>query len=300
MLEQPLVSVIINCFNGQRYLKDAVNSVIGQTYKNWEIIFWDNQSTDKSAEIFKSYNNKRLKYFLAPTHSNILYKARNSALEKASGEFIAFLDVDDWWLSEKLEKQIPLFKNSEIGLVYGNCWMFFENKNKKIIYRKKNLPSGMVLNELLNDYCIASPTYVIRKNFLENLEYKFNNNFHIIGDFDLNIRLETKHKFYCIQTPVANVRIHHSNESLLNRNKEISELKIWYKEMKKNSIISAQAKLKQIPLMTSYLEIMQSILVDKFAQSFSSVMKYPFSFRKIKLIIALVLPKFILKKIKNY
>jgi len=300
MSEQPLVSVIINCFNGEKYLKDAINSVIGQTYKNWEIIFWDNQSTDKSAEIFNSYKNKRLKYFLAPVHSNILYEARNYALEKASGEFIAFLDVDDWWMSEKLEKQIPLFENSEIGLVYGNCWIFFEKKNKKRIYRRKNLPSGMVLSELLNDYSIASPTYVIRKKFLENLEYKFNSNFHIIGDFDLNIRLAIKHKFDCIQSPIAFVRIHDSNESLLNRDKEISELKIWHKEMKENSIISSQTELKQIPLMTSYIETMQSILVDKFVKSFSMVMKYPFSFKKIKLIIALILPKFILKKIKNY
>ena len=134
MSKQPLVSIIINCFNGEKYLKDAIDSVIGQTYKNWELIFWDNQSTDRSKEIFKSYKNNRLKYFLAPTHSEILYKARNSALEKANGEFVAFLDADDWWLRDKLEKQIPLFKNPEIGLVYGNCWIFLEKKNKQKIY----------------------------------------------------------------------------------------------------------------------------------------------------------------------
>ena len=65
MSTEPLVSIIINCFNGEKYLRNAIDSVIEQTYKNWEIIFWDNQSTDKSAEIFKSYKDKRFKYFCA-------------------------------------------------------------------------------------------------------------------------------------------------------------------------------------------------------------------------------------------
>ena len=79
MSKQPLVSVIINCFNGEMYLREALNSVIAQTYKNWEIIFWDNKSEDKSAEIFKSYVDKRFQYFYANEHTS-LYKARNLAI----------------------------------------------------------------------------------------------------------------------------------------------------------------------------------------------------------------------------
>ena len=79
MLEQPLVSIIINCYNGEKYLSKALDSITLQTYKNWEVVFWDNRSNDKSAEIFKRYknNDNRLKYYLAPKHSNILYKARD-------------------------------------------------------------------------------------------------------------------------------------------------------------------------------------------------------------------------------
>ena len=137
--EKPLVSVIINCFNGEKYLREALDSVITQTYKNWEIIFWDNQSTDKSAEIFKSYKDSRLKYYCASSHANILYEARNYALQKANGDFIAFLDVDDWWLPNKLEKQIPLFDDPDVGLVYGNLWRLFEKKNKKKFMSKGDL-----------------------------------------------------------------------------------------------------------------------------------------------------------------
>ena len=82
MSSKPLVSVIMNCFNGEEYLHEAVSSVIKQTYENWEIIFWDNLSTDKSAEIFKSFKDSRLKYYCASSHADILYVARNYALKK--------------------------------------------------------------------------------------------------------------------------------------------------------------------------------------------------------------------------
>ena len=158
----------------------------------------------------------------------------------------------------------------------------------------------MVLKNLLDDYLIGSPTYVIRKKHLENLKYWFNDNFHIIGDFDLNVRLASKYEFDCIQSPVAYIRIHEKNESLLNRNKEISELKTWYNEMQGNSNISSQKEFSKIPLIASYLETMQLILDNKLKESISMVIKHPFSLNKIKLIIALLLPNFILKKIKNY
>ena len=269
MSDQPLVSIIMNCYNGEKYLNKAIDSIISQTYKNWEIIFWDNRSTDKTFKIFNEYKNKdaRLKYFLAPKHSSILYEARNYALKEAKANFIAFLDADDWWLPTKLEKQIPLFEDSQVGLVYGNCYIFFEKKNKKRIYRNRTLPTGMILNELLKDYVIASPTYVLRKKALQNLNHNFNNNYHIIGDFDLNTRLASKWKIECVQSPIAYVRVHGQNESLLKRQTEISELKLWYNKMQDNPSFSNQPNIKQILYMTSYLEIMQSILEGKFKKS---------------------------------
>ena len=134
MLEKnknPLVSVIMNCFNGELFLKDSIGSVINQTYENWELIFWDNRSKDKSAEIFKSYKDKRLKYFYADEHVS-LYKARNLAIDQSKGNFISFIDTDDLWNKDKLELQMPYFKNPEVGVVYSNLWIF----KKKVTKRK--------------------------------------------------------------------------------------------------------------------------------------------------------------------
>ncbi|SVC54039.1 uncharacterized protein METZ01_LOCUS306893, partial [marine metagenome] len=86
----------MNCYNGEKYLREALDSIIDQTYKNWELIFWDNQSTDNSANIVLSYNDHRIKYFLSKK-SSLLYDARNLAIEKTQGEYLAFLDVDDFW-----------------------------------------------------------------------------------------------------------------------------------------------------------------------------------------------------------
>ena len=300
MSKEPLVSIIINCFNGEKYLHQSLESVISQRYKNWEIIFWDNQSTDSSSKIFKKYKDSRFKYFLATKHSKFLYEARNYAIEKAQGDFIALLDVDDWWLPDKLEKQIPLFDDANVGLVYGNLWYQIQNKNKKKIIKNKSLPTGDILTDLLDDYVIRTATMVIRKKSLERLKYKFDNNFHIMGDFDLNLRIAAKWHVDCVQDPIAFVRIHGKNETILKKEKQIEEFKIWYNKMKNDSIISSNKNFKKIPLKINYIETMHTILSDTFGKNFLKVYKYPLSLDKIKLISALLLPKFILRIMRGY
>ena len=134
--KNPLVSIIINCFNGEEFLRKSLESIINQTYTNWEIIFWDNRSTDNSPEIFNSYKDKRFKYFKAEEFTT-LYVARNKALLKCEGEFIAFLDVDDWWESEKIKKQIKILEDESVGLVYANSIIHNEQSKKKNNISKK-------------------------------------------------------------------------------------------------------------------------------------------------------------------
>ena len=105
--DRPLISIIMNCHNSAKFLKEAIESVLNQTYTNWELIFWDNLSTDESAKILKSYDDCRIKYFISKEFTS-LGKVRNFAINQSKGRFIAFLDCDDLWHPEKLSKQIPL------------------------------------------------------------------------------------------------------------------------------------------------------------------------------------------------
>ena len=295
----PTVSIIINCYNGEKYLREAINSVLAQSSTNWEIIFWDNQSSDKSAEIFNSYSDTRLRYFYAPTHT-LLYEARNFALAKAQGEFIAFLDVDDWWEIDKLEQQILLFDDREVGLVYGNFWLVDTRRgNCKTIGHLKVLPEGRVLNKLLNEYVIGMPTMVIRRRTLDELDKVFDSRFQIIGDFDLATRLAVKWKIACIQTPVASYRCHGGNLSILEAGRWFAELEIWFAEMKNHPVIGSQSGYANMRATINYLEIMNSLMQGKRLRAFVLFWRYPTGLRKLRLFVAFALPLSILKALRS-
>ena len=222
----PLVSIIMNCYNGETYLVQAVKSVLSQTYKNFELIFWDNQSKDKSANIFKSFKDKRLKYYYAKKFTS-LYEARNLAIEKSNGEYIAFLDTDDLWTQNKLSMQMKKFKNDKVMLVYSNYYILNQTTGLKKIFYKKDLPEGIIYKNLLKKYFIGICTVVVRKKIFTQKKNLFNKKYNIIGDFDLFIRIANKNYFASIQEPLSIYRIHNNSFSNKNYLMHINELKFW-------------------------------------------------------------------------
>tara|TARA_B100001123_G_C15319508_1_gene1027423 strand:- start:1577 stop:2482 length:906 start_codon:yes stop_codon:yes gene_type:complete len=286
---QPLVSIIMNCYNGENFLHDSIKSVLLQTYQNWELIFWDNRSEDKSAEIFKSYNDNRFKYYYAPKHT-LLSEARNEAIKRSSGEFIAFLDTDDFWQKDKLELQLPLFKDPKVGVVYGNLFVINHKLNTKKIFLKGKKPKGFILDNLLKNYCTLLVTLVIRKSFLDNFQTTFDKSFHIMGDFDLMIRMSVKYKFDCVETPIASYRVHEKNESLINKSRQIEELKTWQKKMINYPIIFGNKNFYNIQNMINNFEVVNCILENDLKNAWLKIKKMPYSLKKIKYLIALLLP----------
>ncbi len=211
MKQSPLVSVLMNCYNGEKYLREAVDSVLAQTYQNWEIVFWDNQSTDRSAGIFKSYDDSRLKYFHAPVHTD-LGGGRAKAWEHLSGEFIAVLDVDDVWLPEKLEKQISLFDDPEVGIVISDV-LFFNESNEKPFYGGKYPPTGWVFEQLFPWYFVSLVTLVVRRSAVLKLRRAFDQDFSSIADFDLVVRLSRVSKLALCQEILAKWRVHAGSDT---------------------------------------------------------------------------------------
>ena len=250
---KPLISVIMNCYNGEKYLKKSITSLIAQDYKNWELIFWNNCSTDNSKEIFQLFNDKRLKYCEGKKFRS-LYDSRNLAIKKAKGKFISFLDTDDFWKKEKLKKQVNLFlKDKKLKFVYSNFFLLYQKTKKIKIFRNHLLPEGNISQILLNDYCIGILTVMIDKKILKkNL---FNNRFNIIGDFDLFFKISKKYEIKCIQSPLAYYRTHENNYSNLRLKEYFMEINDWLKKNKnsKYSFIGVK-KLKYKLLLKIFIK----------------------------------------------
>ena len=224
----PHISVIMNCRNGERYLTQSIKSIINQTFKNWELIFFDNQSSDNSKKILKSFKDKRIKYLKSKKILN-LYNARNQAINHAKGKYITFLDTDDLWTKDKLNKQFEFFKkNKNSYILYTNYFHYLQNKKKKKITFLKKLKSGFITKDLLRNYTIGIITAMLHKNVFKKI--KFKNKFNIIGDFDFFIRSSKIFKISYMHKPLAVYRVHDLNFSKKNLKVYIKELSNWISE----------------------------------------------------------------------
>lgn len=219
---QPLVSVIMNCYNSEKYLREAIDSVLAQTYQNWEIIFWDNQSTDRSAEIFKSYQNSRMRYFYAPEHTT-LGQARNLAVEQAAGEWCAFLDCDDLWLPVKLEKQVCIIQEEgpSLGLIYGRSRCQIEESGLNTVLGisskaneqegvKESLLEGNIFLSLLKLNFISLVSGMVRRSAYWSIG-GIDPAFKQSEDYDLFLKISRCFKIRAVQEVVCIYRIHSSN-----------------------------------------------------------------------------------------
>jgi glycosyltransferase involved in cell wall biosynthesis len=220
----PLVSVIMNCHNGEKYLRESINSVMSQSYKNWELIFWDNNSNDNSKKVLLNFKDKRIKYFYSKSFLN-LYHARNLAIKKSKGKYISFLDTDDTWNKNKLKIQVSYLKKSKKKIIYSNYHVLDIAKKSKRLISTTNLFEGHKTQDLLNDYRIGILTILIDKEIFK--KYSFNKKYQIIGDFDLFVKLSCSFFIQCVQKPLANYRKHTTNFSEKNIDLYIDEVKHW-------------------------------------------------------------------------
>jgi len=212
MKEEPLVSVVINCYNGEKYLKEAIDSVYEQTYQNWEIIFWDNASTDRTAEIAKSYDEK-LKYFRSKK-TTILGKARVEATQVAKGDYLAFLDADDIWLKNKLSEQMAFFEDNvkcDLALVYGRS-IIFDNEKSVVFKEGCDLPVGKVFPLLTKENFIPFLSVIVDKEkFFECGGFPVN--YMHSTDYSIFLSMSYKFRVQALQHVCCKNRMHENNLS---------------------------------------------------------------------------------------
>ena len=164
-----LVSIVVPTYNHSIYLKRALESIINQTYENWEVIVIDNHSTDNTFEVVANFKNNRIKY-LKVHNKGIIAISRNIGIKSANGEWIAFLDSDDWWTRDKLEICIQSI-NEKVDFIYHDLEIIANNSRifsrKKIKSRKLKKP---VLIDLLTEGNeIGNSSVFVRKKFLDEI-----------------------------------------------------------------------------------------------------------------------------------
>lgn len=166
------VSIITPCYNAENYISQTIESVISQTYTDWEMLIIDDCSTDNSAKIVNEYCNKdsRIKYLKTPSPSGSPSQPRNIGIEKASGEYIAFLDADDIWLPEKLQKQINFIKSYNYKFIYSD----YEKINDVGIRRNRiiKMPVNVTFWDIIETCSIPCLTVLISSDTIGTTRFK--------------------------------------------------------------------------------------------------------------------------------
>ena len=290
----PLISVIVNCHNGVKYLKTCIKSILSQKYKNLEIIFFDNCSTDNSKELINQFKDSRIKYHFSKKKLS-LYKARNRAIKKSSGSLIAFLDVDDWWDPKYLSSKKNFFINKGYDYFYTNVLVYHEKKNNFIKYNKFDLPSGKIFNYLAKNYFIIISGFIIRKKILEKEKF-FNEKYNIIGDYDLLMRISKYANAKSFNETLIFYRVHNNNFSKLNNKMYYYEYKDWYNRQKKINDDNFKKNKDSFLLQLNKLEIIYYLYQAKTLKLLIKIIKFPNFISKLKYLLAFMLPI----KIVNY
>lgn len=203
----PLISVIIPTYNRGAFIKEAVDSVFAQTYKNTEVIIIDDGSTDNTKEIIASYKDRV--YYQYKTNSGIT-ATRNKGLELATGKYVAFLDSDDVWLPNKLEEQLKIIEKDEnVGMVCSMMENIDENGVSYHTLKPKIKPGDTVETLILNGSALTS-TYLLRRNLLDKVGL-FDRNVRIFEDLDLVLRFAEVSKVVNIDQVLALYRYHNTN-----------------------------------------------------------------------------------------
>jgi glycosyltransferase involved in cell wall biosynthesis len=212
MNNTPKVSVIIPTYNAMSYLPSAIESVLRQTFSNFELIIVDDGSTDRTVEWASGLTDARVKVILQDNYGSA--RARNQGIAIADGEYIALLDADDVWESSKLEKQVRfLDENPEIGIV--DTWtLLIEDSGQstgKIVVSKATKDVWQQLVQF-QPVCACDSTPLIRRECFEIVGL-FDENLLFLEDLDLWIRLASRFNFGVIKEPLVRYRQHSGSKS---------------------------------------------------------------------------------------
>jgi len=222
----PLVSVIMPSYNHEKFISEAIESVLGQTFVDFELIIVDDASTDRSQQIINEFSqkDKRIKKIFHKKNLGIA-KTFNECIKNSGGKYVAFIASDDVWLIKKLEKQIQILEKDENLVVWGN----------QIIVDAESIPTGetssekyqnatangYIFEEVVNSWIAGSSMILKRKNIKD---IKFNESLKYLNDSQFYLDTAYNYEYFFMEEPIAKYRLHGDNASF----GDIEDIKGWY------------------------------------------------------------------------
>ena len=254
-----IVSIIMNCYNSDKYLKEAIDSIYAQTCDNWEIIFWDNCSSDRSASIAKSYDGK-LKYFLAEQTTS-LGKARNLALSKAHGDYVSFLDCDDLYLPNKIKTQLASMESTGAVLSYGG-WIKINDRGEEINKYKLKEAFDNKFEELLTSYYVNFQTLMIDNSYLKKNNISFDENLSFSPDHNMVLRIAYSSPVLAISELLVKYRVHDNSMSSSRKADKINDFNYTINFFRDLGVEEKYKNFRHITLRAKY----RLLLLDSFEE----------------------------------
>ena len=203
------VSVIVTTFNRAHMVTEAIDSILNQTFEDFELIVVDNCSSDDTEEVIKAYSDERIRYF---KHDNggIIAVNRNYGINQARGEYLAFCDDDDLWLPEKLEKQkLEFEKDSQLGLVCTNAIIFDRNGERGEFFKTRLPDSNFTFGSLVWVNSVICSSVLVKKSVIDDVGLMDESpQIFTAEDYELWLRVAQKYRIKYIELPLMKYRTH--------------------------------------------------------------------------------------------
>ena len=290
MENSPLVSILINCYNSSNFIVRAVSSVINQTYQNWELIIWDDGSTDDTIKILKNkFNDKRIKIFSQNTNEG-LGPSRINAIKKINGSLVSILDADDFYNNQKIYKQVEVFKMNKKVAICATWANFYDESLNLVEKFESELTNEEIKRRLLLVNIFPHSSVMYRKDLAINCGW-YSELYEYSQDFDLTVKLIKNNELYLVKENLTNIT--QPSDSMTKSEKynfiRIKEnIKILETNLKHDKLSNKDFKRIKSIIETNYLKLSIKQLKTDFLQSiikiFSIIFKNPLIFFKFKLV----------------
>ena len=201
----PLVSIITPTFNRADFIDQAINSVLAQTYSNFELLIVDDGSTDNTRNLIEpKLEDSRVHYVYQENQGQSI--ARNHALARTRGEFVCFLDSDNYWATDKLEKQIEIFRaHPDYDVVYGDI-IIIDEAGREVSRKNMQRHSGRIASHMIRDNCVSMNTAMVRSQCFDKLGFMSGKR-RVADDYDLWLRFSARFRFLYVPEYFAYYRV---------------------------------------------------------------------------------------------